>query len=90
MTMNMDLDETYKNIRSFLQAVVEDETREPLSDWRSAISDALLEIDRIVRRNAHLDDVMHARGAAYDLAGIWLSTEECEAMVVMHNNTLET
>jgi hypothetical protein len=50
------------------------------SDWRTTIRDAVYDIDRIVRRNAHPDDVMRARLAIGSLAGLWLTTDEIDEL----------
>lgn len=49
-------------------------------DWRDALHDALQGLDRIVRRNAHPDDVSNARLAMDSLLGLWLSDDERDAL----------
>lgn len=70
----------YERTRAFVLAAVEDEEREQRDDWCIALHDVAYELDRIVRRNAHPDDVAHARSAMRSLAGVWLSVEEAEAL----------
>jgi hypothetical protein len=69
----------YLRNRAFVEEAL-DSGREPRADWREAIGDVLADLDRIVRRNAHPDDVMWARLATGTLCGIWLTVDECEAL----------
>jgi hypothetical protein len=72
----------YERTFEFVLDAVEDEEREPRPDWRVALHDLAQDLDRIIRRNAHPDDVAHARSAMHSLAGVWLSVEEAEALWV--------
>lgn len=71
------IEDGYERLYAYVMGAVESD-REPHADWRLALHDVAVELDRIVRRAAHPDDVMHARSAMSNLAGVWLSVEEGE------------
>lgn len=73
------LTEGYERYRDAILAATE-VARPPLENWAGAVHDAVSEIDRIVRRNNHPDDVASARTAMSCLAGIWLTEDESEAL----------
>jgi hypothetical protein len=78
--MSDRLTEGYERLRAFAFTAAEDVDRPLRDDWRDALSDLAEGLDRIVRRDAHPDDVMYARLAMSDLVGVWLSVEETEAL----------
>lgn len=53
----------------------------PRGDWLNAIDDAVQNIQRVVHRSAHPDDVADARSAVSSLAGIWLTAAEKDALI---------
>lgn len=73
------LSEGYERYRGAVLAAIES-SRPPLDSWTGAVHAAVSEIDRIVRRNVHPDDVASARTAMSCLAGIWLDEDESEAL----------
>jgi hypothetical protein len=81
------LNEGYERTLAFVLAAVDDDDRAPRGDWRDAVNDLALELDRIVQRDAHPDDVMHARSAMHALAGVWLSVDEAEALYLGEEGT---
>lgn len=69
----------YERIKAAVDAALAD-ARVPLENWRDAVEDATDEIDRIVDRNAHPDDVGHARIAMGLLARVWFSDDEIDSL----------
>ena len=69
----------YERVAEFVRAAADSE-RKPRHDWQLALEDVAADIDRIVQRDAHPDDVGHARAAMHSLAGVWLTAEEAEAL----------
>jgi len=67
----------YQRLFTFVWHAIEDR-RPARGDWRAAVLDVAKELDRIVQRNAHPDDVMRARTAMSSLAGIWLDPDETD------------
>jgi hypothetical protein len=65
-----------RQLAAVLDAI--DDGLEPLNDWRGVLHDVAGEIDRIVRRNVHPDDVASARSAMSLLTGVWFAEEEVE------------
>lgn len=78
--LNQHIAQGSQRLADFVLAAAES-GRAPQDDWRSAIHDAVLDLDRIVSSPlAHPDSVAAARQAIGALAHIWLTVEEAETL----------
>lgn len=69
----------YERLYAFVKGAI-DSGRPLRDDWSDALADMLIDLDAVVQRAGHPDDVLHARSAMSSLAGLWLSVEEAEAV----------
>lgn len=69
----------FERARDFALAALSGTGRGLDFHWSSLV-DAISEINAIVERNAHPDDVGHARLAVHALLGLWLNEDEVDAL----------
>lgn len=70
----------FDRIRDFVLAATES-GREPAADWRDALHDVALELDKLAySKLAHPDSVASAASAMASLSGVWLDDDEKDAL----------
>lgn len=66
----------FDRIRDFVIAAA-NSSREPTPEWRAALNDVALDLDKIAySRLAHPDSVAAAATAMSSLSGVWLNDDE--------------
>jgi hypothetical protein len=71
----------HQALADFVFAAIESR-RPPGPEMWDTLEDLANTIQRIIRRNAHPDDVSSAREAMTHLAGIWLNTDEIDEIAL--------
>lgn len=76
---NAKVAERCERVTALARDMVAGETWLLQPDWRSSLADVLAELDRVVERAGHPDDVSYARAGIAAVASMFLTVEQVEA-----------